>query len=254
MGLEQKLSLKLAQKLVMTPSLQQAIKLLQMTRLELEGVLNQELVENPVLEENEQGGEDETPAAEAESKEEPGPEEAFSDIDLDAYFGDQMDSWEGRGYASVFEERQGPPLENTLTREDDLYDHLLWQLHMMDLPDDKVEITEAIVGNLDPDGFLVASVDELRAMGAPEELAEAELEERAEQGWSLEAVEEALAIVRGLDPPGVACRDLRESLLAQLEADDEPEDSLGLPVGGWRSGSSSPTASSTPSPATSRSR
>lgn len=236
MALEQKLSLKLAQKLVMTPSLQQAIKLLQMTRLELEGVLNQELVENPILEEVEQSVEEEAPVpevkeaersdAESAEPETPEHEEAFSEIDLDAYFGDQMESWEGRRYASVFEERQGPPLENTLTREDDLYDHLLWQLHMMDLPAEQREITEAIVGNLDPDGFFVATLEEIRAMGAPEDLQDAPLEERSENGYSAEAVEEALRMVRSLDPPGVACSDLRESLLRQLDALGEPEESL----------------------------
>jgi RNA polymerase sigma-54 factor len=229
MALEQKLSLKLAQKLVMTPSLQQAIKLLQMTRLELEGVLNQELIENPVLEEQD-FEEEETPADAQETaaeKETPEPEDPFADIDLDAYFGEQFESWEGRGHSSVFEERQAPPLENTLAREDDLYDHLLWQLHMMDLPEEQREIAEAIIGNLDPDGFLVATVEEIRAMGCEDPgLASAPVEERAESGYAAEAVEQALELVQSLDPPGVACASLQESLLRQLDARGEAEDSL----------------------------
>ena len=118
MGLEQKLSLKLTPKLVMTPSLQQAIKLLQMTRLELEGVLTQELVVNRVLEERELTVEDER-EEERDDKDEL--EEALSDIDIEAYF-NELETWEGTGQPSTYEERQGPPLENTLSRDDDLYD------------------------------------------------------------------------------------------------------------------------------------
>ena len=254
MALEQKLSLKLAQKLVMTPSLQQAIKLLQMTRLELEGVLTQELVENPVLEENEDV--EEPAAEEVEEAPETEESEALSDIDLEAYFSDYAESWEGSGQSSVFEERQGPPLENTLTREQDLYDYLLWQLHMMTVPPRIREIAELIIGNLDPDGFLVATVQEIQAMGAdgygeavrrdPDtgvagekeaeeagDIAAGEPAERAageatdeEQGYRREDVERALEVVRGLDPPGVACSSLQESLLRQLDARGEPEDSL----------------------------
>ena len=330
MALEQKLSLKLAQKLVMTPSLQQAIKLLQMTRLELEGVLNQELVENPILEErepgsDEDGGGTEEAASESEASE---VDEAFSDIDIEAYFGDLNDSWEGSARGTLFEEREGPPLENTLTREADLYDQLLWQLHMLDLSARQREIAECIIGNLDPDGFLVASVDEIRAMGAEALVSEEaalgiadEAETVSEQdsgspmvadeaepqssvvaqeaspeddaiggGWDslitaaaapanetssgsggaetvtppetegspeamgeetpdpalLEAlldepeidpeliargygeaeVLQALETVRSLEPPGVACWTLQESLLRQLDSRGEPEDSL----------------------------
>src|SRR5688572_17211193 len=104
MALEQKLSLKLSQKLVMTPSLQQAIKLLQMTRLELEGALTQELVENPVLEEREDTPE-ETEVADAADNAEPEPEaklevapvetaerDSMDEIDIEAYFRDYWDS------------------------------------------------------------------------------------------------------------------------------------------------------------------
>ncbi len=226
MALEQKLSLKLAQKLVMTPSLQQAIKLLQMTRLELEGVLTQELVENPVLEENETEEEAPAPEAAEESEVKDEGEEALSEIDLDAYFSDYAESWEGSGQSSVFEERQGPPLENTLAREDDLYDHLLWQLHMMTVPPWMREIAESIIGNLDPDGFLVASVEEIQAMGADGFEGETQQTQAGEAGYSREHVEKALELVRGLDPPGIACSNLQESLLRQLDAQDEPEDSL----------------------------
>ncbi|MBW8877488.1 MAG: RNA polymerase factor sigma-54 [Acidobacteria bacterium] len=218
MALEQKLSLRLAQKLVMTPSLQQAIKLLQMTRMELDTLLTQELVENPVLEES----------AEAESAEEEAPQEAppeppvngesldhtqsMENIDLDAYFGDY---WEGSGTSSMMEERDEPPIENSLTREPDLYDHLLWQLHMADVAPRQREIAELIIGNLDPDGFLVATPEEIRAMG-----------DQTGGDYSLEEVLAGLALVRALDPPGIACANLQESLLLQMDVREVAPDDL----------------------------
>src|SRR5579864_9544982 len=176
MALEQKLSLKLAQRLVMTPSLQQAIKLLQMTRMELDTLLTQELVENPVLEEAAEAADNPDPAEEeaeppfeerkdaaaTNGSEELNHGESMENIDLDAYFGDY---WEGSGYSSMSEERDEPPIENSLTREPDLYDHLLWQLHMAEVEPRQREIAELIIGNLNPDGFLVATPEEIRAMG-----------------------------------------------------------------------------------------
>src|SRR5579863_10014097 len=176
MALEQKLSLKLAQRLVMTPSLQQAIKLLQMTRMELDTLLTQELVENPVLEEAAEAADNPDPAEEeveppreerqeavaTNGSEELNHGESMENIDLDAYFGDY---WEGSGYSSMAEERDEPPIENSLTREPDLYDHLLWQLHMAEVEPRQREIAELIIGNLDPDGFLVATLEEIQAMG-----------------------------------------------------------------------------------------
>ena len=225
MALEQKLSLKLAQKLVMTPSLQQAIKLLQMTRMELETLLTQELVENPVLEESSEISEEEAPREEVEREREqrelletpPNGEvidhtQSMENIDLDAYFGDY---WEGQGTMSMMEEREEPPIENSLTREPDLYDHLLWQLHMAEITPRHREIAELIIGNLNPDGFLVASPEEIRDMGQDEG-----------REYTTEEVEEALAIVRSLDPPGIACADLRESLLLQMDVKEVPADHL----------------------------
>ena len=267
MGLEQKLSLKLTQKLVMTPSLQQAIKLLQMTRMELLGVVATELVENPVLEESaEAGAEEEAPREEERERpkeDELDHAESMANIDLDAYFSDY---WDSSGYASINEEREGPPLENTLTREPDLYDHLLWQLHMADIDTRQREIAELIIGNLNRDGFLVASLEEIQALGprlgdldAALDLAAAadlagvpfdassfgaeileeglgkellpDLAETASgttngdgsvQPYSLEEIEQALEFIRHLDPPGIACRDLQESLIVQIDLRLQP--------------------------------
>src|SRR4051794_5417744 len=158
MALEQKLSLKLAQKLVMTPSLQQAIKLLQMTRMELDTLLTQELVENPVLEESGDVAEDETPQAEEGAPPEPPANgegldhtQAMENIGLDAYCGEY---WEGPGSSSMMEERAAPPIETSLPREADLYDLLLWRLNMAEVTPRQREIVELITGTLNPDGFL----------------------------------------------------------------------------------------------------
>ena len=252
MVLQQRLSLKLAQRLVMTPALQQAIKLLQMTRLELEGALNQEMVENPVLED---GGEDEEPeegaptqearegdgdapassgeetpsasgAAEGAEADEAEPadreEPAMEDIDLDAYFNDYLGP--GTTVANTFESREAsPPIENNISREPDLYDHLLWQLRMSDAPPRLREVAELIIGNVDAEGFLQASVQEIRLLGADqEEAARYRSESASDQvpvpGYPLALVERALQLVRDLDPPGVAWHTLQECLLAQLEA------------------------------------
>ena len=231
MALEQKLSLKLAQKLVMTPSLQQAIKLLQMTRMELDTLLTQELVENPVLEDSGEVVEEEETPREEERKEEATPEqpvdhgESMENIDLDAYFGDY---WEGSGSSSMMEERDEPPIENRLSREPDLYDHLLWQLHMAEVTPRQREIAELIIGNLNPDGFLVATPEEIREMGDRE----SSLQNGANGGsldaggYTLEEVHEALELVRGFDPPGIACLDLRESLLRQMDAREVPPEAI----------------------------
>ena len=251
MVLQQRLSLKLAQRLVMTPALQQAIKLLQMTRLELEGVLNQEIVENPVLEDEGEeedteegasvqaaaGSDGDAPADTAEeaakmngaeeqaAADHPEPadedEPAMDDIDLDAYFNDYLGP--DSTVANTFESREISPFENSLSREPDLYDHLLWQLRMSDTSPALREVAELIIGNLDADGFLRASVEEIRLLGAKEGEAEAyrlELEPRLVPvpGYRLEGVERALELVRGFDPPGVGWHTLQECLLAQLEA------------------------------------
>ncbi len=224
MALEQRLSLKLSQKLVMTPSLQQAIKLLQMTRMELESVLAQELVENPVLEEASENAEIEEDDESVSPKEEPplpngdviDHRESMDNIDLDAYFGDE---WDSSYEPSMIETREASPLENSLSREGDLYDHLLWQLHMGECTPIEREIGELIIGNLDADGFLVATAEEIRAMGDLED----------ENRYTLEDVEKALALVRSFDPPGIACANLRESLELQLDhlhrrrAGDDPD-------------------------------
>ncbi len=231
MALEQKLSLKLSQRLVMTPSLQQAIKLLQMTRMELESVVAQELEDNPVLEEVEPGADEESETAEGEpnAAEQPAGDET-PEIELQlrgsvsetASFESWLaDTWSNDdGSSAEWEEHQAPPIENTLTREPDLYDHLLWQIHLGDFADRERQIGELIVGNLDPDGFLVATVEEICEVGTHQET----------EPWTEQEVRDVLDRVRRLDPPGIACSDLHESLLLQLKMSGEPEDSLAFQI------------------------
>ncbi len=230
MALEQKLRLKLSQRLVMTPSLQQAIKLLQLSRLELEESLAQEILENPVLEveeaedELEAGPEDgkaeeAPPGAEGEASDEavtetgvageetpgdalPTAEEAYADIDVEAFFADYLGDGPFEGPTMASRDRDHEfRLENIVSVAPGLYDHLLWQLHLLDLTPLQVEVCEFIIGNLDEEGFLGASDDEI-ARGT---------------GCDASCVHSALATVRALDPPGIASRTLQECLARQVE-------------------------------------
>ena len=201
MALQQRLQTRLAQKLILTPSLQQAIKLLPMATIELVDMLNQEMVENPMLEEV--PTEDLQPAdtVQPEKPEEASPGEAndtWDDADYEYFFGDYLD--EGYRPRMPREVKELPPIENTLSTASSLTDHLMWQLSSRQDDGTVRDIITAIIGNLDDDGYLVASVEEIAAMGA----------------WSIDDVSAALEVVQDFDPIGVAARDLRECLLLQL--------------------------------------
>jgi RNA polymerase sigma-54 factor len=182
-------------------SLQQAIKLLPMSTLELADLLNQEMVENPLLEE--------VPTEELQPAEQQQPEkqeaqpavekpDTWDDADYDYFFGDYLDD----GYRSrtPSEVKELPPIENTLSSAASLADHLLWQLSLQTEDESVKEIGKAIIGNLDDDGYLVASVEEIAAMGE----------------WPVAEVEKALQHVQTFDPIGVAARDLQECLWLQI--------------------------------------
>ncbi len=200
MAISQKLHTKLVQKLILTPSLQQAIKLLPMSTLELSELLNQEMVENPMLEEVPTEELQPVEAAQQEKQEEKPKQEkdTWDDQDYEYFFGDYLD--DGYRPRTPTEVKELPPIENTLSTSASLSDHLLWQLSMQTDEPLTREIGEAIIGNLDDDGMLVATVEELAAMGP----------------WPLEGVEKALKLIQGFDPIGVAARDLQECLLLQL--------------------------------------
>jgi RNA polymerase sigma-54 factor len=179
MAISQKLHTRLVQKLILTPSLQQAIKLLPMSTLELKDLLNQEMVENPLLEEipteDTQVAEAQTTEEKPEEKKEPQRADTWDDADYQYFFGEYLD--DGYRPRAPQEVKELPPIENTLSSSSSLADHLSWQLSLQ--TDDSVirEIGEAIIGNLDDDGALVASLDELAAMGP----------------WPVEQVEQVLS-------------------------------------------------------------
>src|SRR6185369_13002628 len=195
------------QRLVMTPSLQQAIKMLQMTRLELSEAVNQEVIENPVLEDAADEEETATPATSSTPEAEaPPPAEAaepqkdsFEEIDYESYFQDYMDS----GYnPRQFEEREEIPLENTLAEQPDLSEYLDWQLGMSSATGAVREVGKFLIGNIDEDGYLQVSRDEIATAGP----------------WTSEDVDAALEIVRGFDPPGICAYDLPDCLRRQVKA------------------------------------
>src|SRR6266545_3907831 len=202
MAIQQKLHTKLVQKLILTPSLQQAIKLLPMSTLELADLLNQEMVENPLLEEV--PTEELQPAEQQQAQEKPADQQptdkgdSWDDADYEYFFGDYLDD----GYRSrtPSEVKELPPIENTLSTASSLSDHLLWQLSLQTDDEKLKEIGRAIIGNLDDDGYLVASVEEIAAMGE----------------WPVGDVERALQHVQTFDPIGVAARDLQECLWLQI--------------------------------------
>ena len=201
MAIQQKLHARLVQKLILTPSLQQAIKLLPMSTLELAELLNQEMVENPLLEEvpteeaQEQAQTTEQPEPEEKKKDE---KTEWDDQDYEYFFGEYLD--DGYKPRQPQEVKELPPIENTLSSKGSLSQHLMWQLDLQPADDLTREIGAAIIGNIDDDGYLVASVSEIAALGP----------------WDETAVEKALDHIQKFDPPGVGARDLQECLLLQL--------------------------------------
>ncbi len=200
MAISQRLHTKLVQKLILTPSLQQAIKLLPMSTLELSELLNQEMVENPMLEETPSETPEQQETAQEKPEEKPAQEkgDTWDDQDYEYFFGDYLD--DGYRPRTPTEVKELPPIENTLSTSSSLSDHLLWQLSLQSDDDIVREIGGAIVGNLDDDGYLVASLDEIAGMGP----------------WKSDDVDRALKVVQGFDPIGVAARDLQECLLLQI--------------------------------------
>jgi len=205
MSIQQKLHLKLGQKLVMTPSLQQAIKLLPLARLELANYLAQELQINPVLEDQAPTVEEEEYDAEAEmqeAEETPQPENTKENkvedtFDYEAFFRDYFDL----SYTPVSKEiTEYPSFENTLANPTSLSDHLEWQLGLTSVQEPVLSLAREIIGNLDENGYLKSSLEEIATSG----------------NYQLKDVEKALEVVQHLDPIGIAARDLKECLLIQV--------------------------------------
>lgn len=228
MGLETKLVQKLGQQLVMTPQLRQAIKILQVSRAELEQLVDQELEENPVLEEDlegraeqeqveeaprteerldNSGGESDEewpePTVQRETTNELEPESGLNAIDWNDYLTNYSNDWHASSATPAdYDDEKRPSLESMLVRAQSLTEHLLWQLQMNPLDEAEQEVTALLIGNMDKDGYLQLQVEEIAF----------------QSGRDFEVVERALHRIHELDPPGVGARDLRECLLLQLRA------------------------------------
>jgi RNA polymerase sigma-54 factor len=295
--LQPRLHLKVSQRQILTPGLVQMVSVLALNKLELKDMITAEMVENPVLEELEDAvpliddvgrREEERERASAAEEAAPTPDkkDPFEEIDFGSFFKDYLDP----GFRSPgdFEEIERPSFENFLSKPSTLTDHLVWQLGSIPTRPPVREAAELVIGNLNEEGYLIASDEELLgiAPAAPPEvdaaksetvvkeaaalglaaLADQPLEESEVNTWNAPAdpnplaassihssngpfaaatapavdlnatlppskngsrpvpkanfnqedLKEAIEIVRQLDPPGVASRDLRECLLAQL--------------------------------------
>ncbi len=233
MGMEMRQELKLTQQLVMTPQLQQAIKLLQLSRMELVDLVREEMLENPILEDDaeltpelktrelvgdeeqvsrqlEQAGTTELPAATSASEsaaEVKADSSAVSEIDWESYIEDYTS---GPPMPSFRPEGDDlPSHEATLTRSESLAEHLMWQLKMSGLSTEMAEVGAMIIGNLDPNGYLKdPPLDEIAA----------------ESGIEVDAAEEVLMKIQSFDPIGVGARSLAECLLIQAMHFGEDDD------------------------------
>jgi len=256
MSVKPHLSTSLSQRLVLTPQMRQRIELLAMTKLELADMVQTELAANPVLDEVApgEGVDDNSPLADeiaavdattADFTSAPEPAQAqspatdgslsesvpestpgelpsltsspaeASPVDGESEPERERDSFEEVDFGSTFEEYLDPgyktheyeakdevSFENMLTRRDSLCEQLIWQLHLTECSDDVRAAGEAIIGNLDENtGFLDATLEEIAAMGP----------------WPIETVQKAASFVQRLDPVGCAARDVKESLLVQLD-------------------------------------
>jgi RNA polymerase sigma-54 factor len=288
--LQNKLNLRVSQKQILTPGLVQMVSVLALNKLELKEMINTEMVENPVLEEfdssvpllDEVAGREERherqDAIEIQQKEESAPEaekkDPFDEIDFGSFFRDYLDP--GYRNSADLEEIDRPSFENFLSKPGTLTDHLLWQLGSLTVRPAVYAAAELVIGNLNEEGYLTASEDELMGLkeakeaDAPETLSadrafvdpaltaqditkpahfelvvshepipEAVAAEKHNNNgftpvlqFTRDDLREAIGLIQHLDPVGVAARDLRECLVAQLdhliktrdmEGSDDPE-------------------------------
>lgn len=195
MAAEIRQDLRLSQQLVMTPQLQMAIKLLQLSRLELDTQLHLEIEQNPVLEETETlEGETSTWEEEISLK----PDKKAEDIDWQTYLEDYHNTERSDRRLSQSIDDELSPTSN-LVEKPTLTDHLLWQLHLSMFSQEEVRIGTFIIGNIDDDGYLMATDEEISG----------------ELGVNKNDVESVLKRVQEFDPVGIGARDLKECLMIQ---------------------------------------
>ncbi len=185
----------------MTPQLQQAIKLLQLSRLELSDLIRQEIDENPVLDETleSEGTPDQGNGDVGQETAEPETQqtETKEEFDWKEYVDRSVSPVRERFSQSVDREE----LEPIITRKASFVDHLLWQLHLHDITDKALEVGEYIIGNLNTDGYLQATFEEITR----------------DTGADIEVIESVHTKIKRFDPVGVASRTLQECLLTQVD-------------------------------------
>lgn len=213
MGLEQRQIQ--SQKLILTPQLRQYLKLLQQPLLELRQAVEQELAENPVLEEVPLSESGEVPLSEITKDELPAPD-PVRELDfqnklaamdrLDEQFKESIYSDYGSsGDDGEESAKKKNYQESIISKSPTLTDYLLWQLHFLDLDQDETRIAEELIGNIDEDGYLKVTLEELAAsLAVP-----------------IDRIEKVLKLIQTMDPPGVGARDLREALLIQLSKSEK---------------------------------
>ena len=224
--LQPKLSLKVAQRQILTPGLMQMVSVLALNKLELKEMINAEIVENPVLEELEesvplledmagQEAERDRSAQEVEEQAAREKQDPFDEIDFGSYFQDYLDP--GFRTPNSFELSEKPSFENFLSQPGSLSDHLSWQLGSLNVSRALREAAEYVIGNLDEDGYLLAEEEELLAGFLHEQTGDGAAPALVVESQRT-LLAEAVKLVQTLDPAGVGTRGLRECLLVQIEA------------------------------------
>ncbi len=216
MSIQLKQSLKLGQNLVMTPQLQQAIKLLQLNHIELAELINQELTENPILEEATEGdspsdvseptSNEENFESEAQPTTPVGPEAekqltGKDEVNWDAYLEDYNNNLGSAPSMKETPTDENSTYENILTKTSSLEEHLEWQLSMLNLMETETKLAQLIISNLNDDGYLEKDIEILAQ----------------ESGIDLEDAQEILRMIQNFDPVGIASRNLQECLMAQAK-------------------------------------
>ena len=211
-----KLNLKVAQKQILTPGLVQMVSVLALNRLELREMINAEVVANPVLEElseepttSDNYSDENFLKNETEKVPEKPESNPFDEFDVGTFFNQYLDTGGDGGKSQEREISERPSFEKFLSSPAGLTEHLTWQLSVTICSDAVREIADSIIGNLDENGYLTASTEELLQDGK----------------YTQDDLEDAIAVVQDFDPIGVGARDLRECLLLQLKAFD-PQNAL----------------------------
>ena len=223
--LQPRLNLKVSQRQILTPGLMQMVSVLALNKLELAEMIQNEIAENPVLEEMDESipmldDVESREAAREQTAETAQAADPFEEIDFGSYFQEYLDP----GFRSQreFEELEKPGFEQFLSRPASLFDHLLWQLGALALTDKVAHAADYLIGNLDENGYLSSSLEDLAEVYA------ASTGQRA-VGCAA-TLEEALHVVQSLDPAGVGARNLSECLLLQLRAQLQELDAMYLPA------------------------